>query len=341
MASIIDIGRKTKVSTATVSRVLNNKDDLIPISKETKEKVLKAAKDLNYHPNLLARSLVQKKSNTIGLIIPSVSYSFFPEVTKGIEAVLNENGYKLILCHSDEDSKKERGEFENLLERRVDGLIIAPAQEMENLTILQELKEEKFPFVLIDRHYQGENFNCVLTNDEEAAFEAVDYLISLGHKRIGYIAGPSSCSTSKERFSGYKKALIKSKIPFEEELVIGNGFNEEDGYKAMKRFFQLKELPTAIFCINDPAAIGTFKAIKEKGLNIPDDISLIGFANLSPTEILEIPLTTVNQPKHQMGEVACKRLLEIIEKKDTKPKKIILESKLIIRSSTKRLDKRS
>jgi len=161
MTTIIDVAKKAKVSVTTVSRVLNKKDNLIPISEETREKVLKAAEELNYHPNILARSLVQKKSNTIGLIIPSVSYSFFPEVTKGIEAVANKHGYQLTLCHSDENSSKEREEIRTLQERRVDGMILAPAQRMENLNLLKELQKENFPFVLIDRYYQGENFNNV------------------------------------------------------------------------------------------------------------------------------------------------------------------------------------
>jgi len=223
--------------------------------------------------------------------------------------------------------------------RRVDGLIIAPAQDNRNLELLKRFKKEKFPFVLIDRYYKGEKFNAVVTNDEEMAYQAVKYLINLGQRRIGYISGPPLVSTSQNRFSGYKRALLESSSnPCHclskqgKELVKGDSFGEKDGYKAMKEFLKMKEIPTAILAVNDPVAIGAFRAINEKGLKVPDDISLVGFANLSSASL--IGLTTIDQPKSELGKIACQRLLKIIENNNTPPRKIILKSKFLIRSST-------
>jgi len=326
------IAHKAGVSAMHVSRALNNKPG---VKKDLREKILKIARQQHYQPHIIARSLVLQKTHTIGLIIPCVTHSFFPEITRSVEDVAHSRGYNVLLCHSDDNAQREEEEIRLLLSRKVDGLAIVPATDKINLTVYEQLMKKRVPFCFIDRFYKRLKTSCVITDDKKGAEEAVSYLLSLGHRYIGHIAGPLYLSTAWERYKGYSNALLKNGIKTKTELIRGKKSYEEDGgYQAMKEFLEMKRIPSAIFAANDLLAIGAMKAIKEEGLKIPRDISLVGFADIRMASLLAVPLTTVRQPAREMGRLAAELLIDEIEKKRKQLTQIRLPVRLIIRDST-------
>jgi len=324
------IAEELGISVMTVSRVFNKHPY---VREEIREKVLKLAEKLNYYPNFVARSLVKKKTNTIGFIIPSIHLSFFAEITKGIEETLNQKGYKLILCHSNEDFKKEKEEINILKARQIDGLIIAPAKNVEKFLHYILLKKSGIPFVLVDRYFPKIKISYVATDDEKGAEEMTDFLINLGHRKIGYLAGPQEASDGKNRLKGYIKSLKKYGIPIARKMIRITGINYEDGYREMNYFLNMREKPTAIFAFNDDVAFGAFHRIREKNLDIPKDITLVGFGNEKGGAILTPPLTTMDQMPYEIGKKSAEILINKIEKKERKEVQVLLKPKLVIRKS--------
>lgn len=318
------------VSKMTVSRAIRNHPD---ISNVTKERVLKIVAKYSYRPNMLVPALFRKRTYIIGLVIPSIRDSFFPEVTKGVEDEASRRGYNVILCNSDGKQKKEIQLIDVLLGKQVDGLLVAPSQETNDINPYLRLIKEGINLVFIDKYFKGLKANYVVVDDKNGAYKIVEHLIKLGHKKIAHIKGPKFVSTSVDRFEGYKRALKKYGIYLDEEIIIAGGFDEESGYQAMGKLLKIMERFSAVFCVNDPVAIGAYKAIKEANIKIPEDIALTGFADSKEISFLEVPLTTVNQPKYKLGEKAASLLLDQIEKKVKEPKKIVLRTKLIIRKS--------
>lgn len=341
-ATIIDVAEKANVSTATVSRVLNQKYCNIPISEKTKSRVLKATAELKYKPNALARGLVTQKTRTIGVIIPEISTLFYPEVVESIENFARSKDYHIILCMSGDNSKEEKKCLETLLEKRVDGFIISPAQlGTPNNQYFEELEEEKMPLIFIDRHIEKVERDFIIIDNTLGAYKAVDYLINLGHRRIGYIAGPRNLSAVQDRLTGYRKALENHNLRCEDGLIKElSNLKKEGGYQVMKEFLEMDNPPTAIFAINDMVAIGALKAIREAKLKVPENISLVGFDDIELASFLEVPLTTVSQQQYRIGNLATRILIDRIEKKgEKKPQKIVLEPKLIVRESCRALKK--
>lgn len=330
--TIEDIAKKLKISAMTVSRALNNKYGVKP---STKEKILKLARELNYKPNHIARSLVTNKSYTIGLVLPDITASFFPEIAKGIENIADKYSYSVILCHTQENREKESKQIEILMQKRVDGLIIATSSSKNKLEIYDELVERKIPFVLIDRYIKGFNCNFVGYNDFKAAHNITEYLIKNGHRRIMHSSGPQDISTGWDRLRGYRKTLKNNNVDYEK--IISSGVNEESGYNGAKKAFDSGQLPDAIFGFNDLVCIGIIEFLKEKKIKIPEDISIAGFANLKESKCYG--LTTVEQPKQELGEVSAELLLEQITKKNKSKKTIIMETSPVIRSSVKKNDR--
>ena len=330
-ATLKTIAERLNVSTMTISRAINNHPD---IKKETREEVLALVRELNYQPNVLARSLFQKKTYAIGVVIPSIKHSFFPDITKGIEEAANKNGYNIILSCSGERYRKEASQIEALLQRRVDGLIVAPSQDTDKIDIYLQLIEGKTPFVFVDRYFDKLKTSCVICDDRKGGYLATTYLIGLRHRRIGHIAGPPRASTSFGRLSGYRQALEENNIS---PIIKGNGFEEEDGCNAMREFLGMSKPPTAIFAVTDLAAIGAMKAMEEKKIKVPDNISIVGFSDIELASLIKIPLTTIAQPKYELGKRAIQLLFKTIEsEKEIKTKKIVLEPELVIRGSCKR-----
>jgi len=324
------VAKRAGVSASTVSRALSGK---IPVSEETKKKVMQAVKELNYQPNVFAQGLKDGKSKTLGLLIPNVKDLVFPAAIRGIEDTASKYGYTLVLCNTDEDVEREKFHINSLRKRLIDGFIISTARPGHEH--LLELKNEGFPMVFLIRRISGD-VDAVTADNINGAYEATKYLLSRGLKRIALITGSSDILLYQERFEGYKKALEEADIPLDPNIIIHDVYGWEDSYKAMSMLLERGFKPDAVFATSDPKAIGVIRAIKDHGLSVPDDISVMGFDDLDMVALLDPPLTTVSQPFYEMGVVACERLIKIIEAK-RKPKPVVktLPCKLKIRKSVK------
>jgi len=332
--SMKDIARMAKVSRTTVSFVLNNRTDM-KISKATRKKVLKIAKELDYYPHAIATSLVKKKTRTIGLVLCQQLGSIFsdaliPQVLLGVSTVALKKDYKILLQYI-ENSEKKGTYYKLVREKRIDGIILSGPRS-DDVELLR-LKDEDFPIVLMGQ-IEKDNFSCSDIDNIKAAKEAVSHLISHGHKKIAIITNaPLNYTASKFRLLGYKKALRENSIAYDEKLIgIGN-FTPQSGFEVMQKLLSLKKLPTAVFVASDVVAFGVMDAIKKKGMKIPQDIALAGFDNVSLSEYVDPPLTTVNLPGFDIGKNVANLLIDIIEKNENKNKKIILEAHMVIRKS--------
>ncbi|MFQ6617387.1 MAG: LacI family DNA-binding transcriptional regulator [Fidelibacterota bacterium] len=326
-----DLARHLNVSMMTVSRALNDHPD---INQKTKERIIKLANELDYRPDSIARSLVQKRTYTIGIVVPEITYSFFPGALKGIEEVLFSAGYDIILTCSNEKAEREEQILKNLESKRVEGILISAAQDADDIYPYERIIKKGIPLVFFDRSVDGLNCSSVVVDDERGAFKIVEHLIQLGYQKIAHISGFPGISISRDRLEGYKRALKKCKIPVNKSYIVQSAFNEESGYKAMKSLLKLEDPPEAVFAVNDPVAIGAYMAIKEEGLKVPRDIALVGFADIATASILEVPLTTVYQPAYMVGKRAAERLLTELEGEgEVKPEKIVLKTRLMIRKS--------
>lgn len=330
MATIKDVAQRAGVSPSTVSRALSGK---IPVDQETKDRVMEAVRALNYQPNVLAKGLKEGRTNTIALIIPNIRNPVFPAVARGVEDTARRKGYTVILCNTDEDLNIEQDYIDKLQKRWVDGFIFATAQK-DSHHILQ-LKEKGFPVVLLVRHME-DKVDAVITNNFKGAYDAVSYLVKTGHKRIAIVNGRLEIPLYKERFEGYRKAIKDGDLEIDDNLIIDGVSGNENGYYAMLGLLKEGVIPDAVFATSDPKAIGIIRAIKDYGLRVPQDISVVGFDNLEISSLLDPPLTTVAQPLYEMGAMAANKLIRLIEsKKASKPKVDVMDVEFIIRKSTK------
>ncbi len=329
------IAEKLGVSVTTVSRVINGKSSRYRISKETEELILNAAKELSYSPNQLARGLRLKRTNTIGYIIPDISNPFFASIAKSVEKSARKFGYSILLCDSEEDTDIERSTLQLMLNRKVDGLIISPVgQEVSHLNYFIQ---KNIPIVLLDRYFPDINIPFVTSDNYQGAFDAVNFLIENGHTRIACIQGLRNTSPNNDRVRGYIDAHIKNHLQVDESLIVGDNFGEENGYIETKLLLKSGNLPTAIFSISNLISLGAVRAISEEGLKIPDDISMISFDDQPYSRFLSTPMTTVAQQNTQIGQIATKLLIDLIESNRTfEPKGIFLPTQMVIRESVKR-----
>ena len=331
--TIKDIARMANVSHTTVSRALNNKSR---IRSETKEKILSIARELNYQPNFIARSLVMKRTKTLGLIITSIVNPFYNELAQGIEATVRELGYSIILCCTNSDLSSEKQYIDMLRSKGVDGIILSSAH-IEDPNI-GKLAEEGFPIVLVNRRTYHpavkEKVDYVGVDNIHGGFLAIEHLIKLGHKRIGIIGGSSESSVGFERLEGGKRALEAYHLERKDDYFLEGNFLKKSGYQGGKRFLKMAEPPTAIFAANDYMAFGVYEAILEEGRRVPEEIALVGFNDIEFSAMKGIELTTIGQKKYEMGALSVKTLVEKIEeRKIGSSKEIILEPELIIRKT--------
>lgn len=331
--TIKDIARKAHVSHTTVSRALNDKSRIKDV---TKEKILSIAKELNYRPNFIARSLVMRRTKTLGLVITTISNPFYTELAQGIEATAISLGYNIILCSTNYDLSAEKRYIDMLRSKEVDGIIFTSAH-MGDVNILA-LAEEGFPIILVNRRTYHpvvrEKVDYVGVDNITGGFLAVEHLIRLGHREIGVIGGSSESSVGFERLEGGKKALAAYGLDVISDYSLEGDFSKGSGYQGGKKFLQMSEPPTAIFAANDYMALGAYQAITEEGVKIPEEIALIGFNDIEFTSTKGIELTTIGQKKYEMGALAVKTLLERVEgRKLGSPEEIILEPELIIRKT--------
>jgi len=326
-----EIARLVGLSTSTVSRALNNKPDVHP---QTREKVIRMAEKLGYTPNSIAQSLRYKKTKTIGVIIADISNPFFAAVVGGIEDEARKKSYNIILCSSNEEYEREEKAIMVLLRQRVDGLLITPTQR-ESKDILH-IKSLTIPFVLIGRHFSSIKTNYVITDDVLGGFLATDHLLERGHRKILFINAPLHISSAKERLEGYKKALLKHGVEFDGKLVkIAPNVKMIDAYKITKKILSQKLDFTAVFTFSDFLALGVIKALYENGLKVPRDIAIVGYDDIEFSSALEVPLTTVRQPKYELGKKATNILIEkILKSNSNRVYKMMLKPELIIRNSS-------
>ncbi len=330
-----DIARDLGVSVVTVSKVLRNHSD---ISGETRERVLARMKELDYRPNLAARSLVTGRTYLVGLVVPSLLHPFFADIARSLSEVLRQHGYYLIISSSEEEPELEEQEIDHLLERRLDTLIVASCRQ--NVDLFHRIEKQGTPYVLIDRSFQGLNANFVGVNDEAAGMLATQHLIDAGCKRIAHIRGPET-STGVQRLKGYKRALAENGIEVKREYIIADGKGDVEtrqrGRQAMEQLLQLRPRPDGVFCFNDPLAIGAMNHILEHGLRIPQDIALIGCGNLNYDDTLRVPLSSIDQRSSTIGAEAARLSLAILKSKVALPaESVVLEPQLVARASTQR-----
>jgi LacI family transcriptional regulator len=321
--TIKDIAEETGVSYATVSRALNNKYGVKP---GTREKILAVALARGYTPNGIARGLVRKQTHSIGLIIPDISNPFFPQVASGVEDGAKEKGYSIFLCNTNYESDQEARYLQLLIEKRVDGIILSSGFQASGT--INPLLMGSIPIVSLCTRVENIKNSFVVIDNERGGFIATKHLIEQGYPTVGYIG------TQGQRFKGYLQALEKFNIPFDNRFVFSGDLKRETGYKITKRLIADQHFPRALFVENDLMALGTIQGIKESGLRVPDDIAVVGFDDISFASFPEIGLTTVRQPKYEMGKLAANILLDSIIKSTKEPKKHILEPKLIVRTSS-------
>jgi len=330
-ATLSDIAKGLNVSVVTVSKVLRNQGK---ISVATRRRVLQRAKELNYQTNWIARSLVTRRTYTIGLLLPDFTHPFFSEVAKAIAETVRARGYHVLISYFEEDPALEKTEAEALVSRQVDGLIVASAQRAGHIELFEGIRQRKVPFVLIDRPLAGVRASFVGVDNEAIGRLATNHLIAQGRRRIAHLRGPS-LGIAAARLAGYRRALKQHSIPAPAAYVVEARSGDGSGYRAMGKLLRLRPLPDGVFCYNDPVAIGAMKAILEAGLQIPEDISVVGAGNVHYSDLLAVPLTTVDQGTRQLGTRAAELLLEQIESKAAfRPRKVLIEPKLVIRQST-------
>ncbi|MCF7875461.1 LacI family transcriptional regulator [Candidatus Bipolaricaulota bacterium] len=326
-----DIAEKAGVSINTVSRALNDKPD---INDQTKKEVLQIAEQLNYQPNRFAKGLRSSKTSTLGVIVADIMNPFFSALLKGVEKAAREKGYSIIVQDTDEKFENEQSAIQTILAEQVDGLLITPVQT--NQQTINELKHSELPFVLLGRHFDDLDSHYVVTDDIQGASEATEHLIARGHERIAIINGPTHISSSKERLEGYRQTIMAHDLSLRDSFILKDNVTMEDGYRSGKELISASSRPTAVLCYSDFVAMGVIKAARDEGLNIPEELAVVGYDDVLFSTYLEVPLTTVRIPKKELGEKALHALETLIDGGETENnlQQIKLDTELVIRQST-------
>ncbi|MDP4186449.1 MAG: LacI family DNA-binding transcriptional regulator [Bacteroidota bacterium] len=325
-----EVARKAGVSTATVSRVINNSSS---VSDETRIKVLKVIKELKYHPNRVAKRLRNKNAsgNLLGVLIPDIQNPFYVEVLRGIEDVAYENKYALITCNFSQDEKKEKLYLDILQSESIDGLIATPTNEHDQKVI--NLVKEGLPIVCVDRGLSEVDVDVILVENQKGAFAAVDYLAKSGYNRIAYISGLPQLPSSQQREKGYREALTANGINIDKTYIKYGDSSHESGVKLCEELLNLSAPPDALFTGNNLITLGALETIHKKQLNIPQDIAIIGFDDMYWAISLNPPLTAVRQPAYEIGKRAAEQLIQRINDPTRPTVNMILKTELMIRSS--------
>lgn len=327
--TIRDVARLAGVSKSTVSRVLNDNPN---VSDQARTRVADAMRELNYRPNALARGLCTSRTGTIGLIMSDITNPFHAEVTRGVEDLAADYESNVILCNTDDRPKKEQAYIDLLLEKRVDGVIFLSSAKMGESDVSM-LQARRVPFVFAGRTLPEVAADSVVVDSVLGGFQATNHLVGLGHRRIAHISGPARVSASADRYEGYCQALRRAGISIDSDLVADGDFRQDRGYRAMNQLLDRKTGMTAVFAGSDYMALGALEAIYERGLKAPDDIAVVGFDDISFARLHLVQLTTVAQPKYDIGAIAARMLLERIGdlSADRPPQKVVLPPKLVIR----------
>lgn len=328
--SIKKIAKAAGVSTATVSRVLNGSDK---VRESTTKRVKKVVDEMNYRMDHVARRMKVKQTDSlvIGLVITDIDNPFFSSVAKGVEDVASKNKFVTMICNTNENPEKEKFFLNAMLSEKVSGVIIVPTTG--NFDFFQELVEDGFPMVMVDRKPKGLKIDSVSLNNKKGGYDAVKKLIQNGHQRIGIVAGIKGLSNTQDRLAGYIEALKEKQIEVDEDLIVYGDYVESGGRRAINKFMSLKEPPTAVFSTNNLMTLGCIKELYARELTIPDDIAIIGFDDSTWAEALIPPLTTVKQPGFELGVNAAELLMKRLNNGDSNNIDVVLNPELVIRKS--------
>ncbi len=331
--TIYDIAEKLNLTAATVSRALNNNSK---ISENTRKLVQETAIEMNYEQNTLARALKSGKSFNVGVIVPRMDSNFFASVIRGIEEELYPKGYHVIVCQTHDQEKLEIENINSLLNAQVDGILMSISNAKTKNKVFNNLSQKHIPLIFFDRKKEIDGVSSVTIDDYNGAYEATKHLISQGCKRIAHLSNDRSLEIFKNRYLGYKQAIIDSELEFDESLVIETRSKVEEGKKTTKMLLDMETPPDAIFSSSDFTALGAIQEIKEHGLKIPQDICVVGFANEPFTRFMELSISSVDQSPVEMGRIAAQVFLEEVSngKKIKTEKQVVLTPELIIRKSS-------
>jgi LacI family transcriptional regulator len=328
--TIKDVARLANVSHATVSRALSNP---VGLAASTLDRVKHAVKELGYSPNQIARSLKVQKSHAVGIVVPDILNPFFAHVARGAERILSERGYSTTLCDSEETPEKEGRYIVDLFQRRVDGLIFIPTVERGEVKKL--IKKNSTPTVFVDR-FLGEEFDCIKINNLSGMSLLVSHLVNRGYKDIGLVSGPLETLPGRERFEAFNSVLARFNLAPKPGHVRISDFTIEGGYRETVSLIRSSGGPEAIIASNNLMGIGAIKAIRDSGINIPDDIGLVVFDEILLGDLIQPPLTVVTHPAVEMGKEAARILLDrMAGKGPSSPRLVVYEPKLEIRKSTR------
>ena len=333
--TIKDLARHLNISVATVSRAMR---DMPEIKAETRDAVLKLAKEWDYQPNLLATNLVKNRTKTIGVIVPDLAYHFFASVIKGIEEEAIARGYSLLLTQTSELYERELTNVQNLSRGQVEGFIVSISQETTDFEHLKRLQRKGIPLVFFDRDADEIDVPKVMVDNVGAAYEATKHLIENGSKRIAFLAGPSNVTVSNLRQSGYEKAIQDSGLDLDESLVVHGNYNLQQAIKLTNELFELANPPDGLVVVSDRLAVGAIAALRKKNIRIPEDVAIVSFNDEPICNIVTPTLTSVSQPTFEMGKMAITLLINQIENPNCfdKPEVIVFKTELKIRESSLR-----
>lgn len=334
--TIKDIARKFRCSPSTVSRALNNHPS---INEDTRRNLQEYARKVGYQRNQVSLNLLNTKTASIGVIVPTINNYYESAIIEGIDAVLQPLGYTLNICVTNEQYRLESEYITRLLSNRVEGIFLSVSQETYDsghYEHLESVGKRNLPLIFIDRDYEGFSAGSVTIDDYHGAFAAVQHLVDTGRKRIAHLKGPNGMTVTEQRFKGYAECLQKYGLPVEESLIINTNFKVESALGPTTRLLELPRRPDAIFGVNDQVAIGAMKVIREKGWSVPEDIAVVGFDDSPISAYISPSLTSVGRPGRQIGEEAARIFLNSAsaENKKDRPVHIVLPSQLIVRDSS-------
>lgn len=332
-----DIANKLNYSTVTISKALRGHPD---ISLKTTEIIRKAAEEMGYTPNLMARNLSARKSNTIGVVVPKIAHFFFGAIIENIYNIAMESNYEIILTVSQEDAAIERKHIQTLMSMKVDGIIISITQETKDYGIFELAMKRGFPIVFMDRIPELENINSVKVKDREGAFNAIEHAIKLGYRNIAHFAGYEDINIGRERYSGFEEAMRKYNVPIKPSWVPRGGFGDKFGYESLMKLHKENDLPDLIFTVTYPVALGVYAAAKEIGLKIPDDIDVICYGNARVQSFLSPSLSCVNQPTDLLAQKSMEIILKNINDPHAiEPQTVDIPTDLLLRETCTRFNK--
>lgn len=329
MATMRDVARQAGVSISTVSHVINNSR---AVSSGARERVEAAMAELGYKPNALARSLRRQQTHSIGMIIPDSANPFFAEIARGIEDASFSQNYHVVLCNTEGDLEKQITYTNLLIRNQVAGIVFVAAGISTEL--VEDLQQRQVPLVVVDREVPGVNVDTVLTDHYQGGRLATQHLVDLGHRRIACISAGSELSPSSERLTGYEDVLLENGLPVDEALIVRGDFQYKSGYEAGQKLLSLADPPTAVFAGNDLMAVGCISAVTQQGRRVPDDLSVVGFDDVRLASFTNPPLTTIAQPKREIGKLAVEMLLDRIHDLHSPARFERLDTELIVRCST-------